>query len=582
MEVIEYTKFINLFQPIEIGGELFLDNNADPSTIQYQAILETPDEYLWEKENDYLYSCDNSPNPKLISHFVVTQLSHQNDPVKIKLPKDFQNVELTKSYAEFVRESDMFNEDRHFTEETVSINLPIQNKLAEDIPLEIYFKNISKRWKKEIELAEEVIILSPYVTEPTAITVTKNTVGNKCKLFTLFSAELFVNQSSSVKTLIKLKKSGVNVYALKDLHAKVVFVSEKFASIGSQNLTHNGTKNKEATVIVKDKNKLVEIENSINEWIKDSYEITLEMLEEMKIAVKPFLNKYKVILEEAKKIDNEIETLIDEYGYDRKIKNLNDVIALKKQSYNYISCEIKRNSNKRGKYSLFPQSESDINVFYEKKHVIGWVLESGYRYICLHKNTGKIGWAKIVEGRITYFGSGVLDKSQFYIGEFYCSVSFSNINGSDFFTTSNLLVTIKIKYEELDFKVVFKTWFDIDGISVIDMRIIPHYQKEDPKNLFHWMNTHEEIISKKVKSAKRAKDFLEFIQANEQFFKNEIYKSLVSPFLYKNNKDLGDDAAKFFSSKFIELSLIEVQDHPFLIAEDQMILGKTYNHHFYS
>jgi len=83
-------------------------------------------------------------------------------------------------------------------------------------------------------VADEVVIVSPYITSNTAEIVTSKVTPGKCDIYTLFKAELFINLSSSIKTLIRLKKRGCRIYSVPKLHAKIIITSNDFATVGSQ------------------------------------------------------------------------------------------------------------------------------------------------------------------------------------------------------------------------------------------------------------------------------------------------------------------------------------------------------------
>ena len=100
--------------------------------------------------------------------------------------------------------------------------------------------------------AERVLLLSPYLTSRTAEAVLLTTLGKRCEVYTRFRTEDFATGASSIRTLGRLQEHGCTLYELPSLHAKVFLVPGLFASIGSQNLTRQGTLNKEATTVFTD------------------------------------------------------------------------------------------------------------------------------------------------------------------------------------------------------------------------------------------------------------------------------------------------------------------------------------------
>jgi phosphatidylserine/phosphatidylglycerophosphate/cardiolipin synthase-like enzyme len=78
-----------------------------------------------------------------------------------------------------------------------------------------------------------------------------------------------------------LHERGCKLYHLPRLHAKIIISPGRFATIGSQNLTRNGVKNKEASVITFDNNEVKKIEDLLNKWIYQRRSITFEMIQQL-------------------------------------------------------------------------------------------------------------------------------------------------------------------------------------------------------------------------------------------------------------------------------------------------------------
>lgn len=155
--------------------------------------------------------------------------------------------------------------------------------------MEFYLKSIDRRWKKEsANSVESVLFLSPYVTSNTAALVLKNADPKISQLHTVFSFYNFASGASSVATLRRLKEKGCKIFHLEGLHAKISINDKSFASIGSQNLTLRGTKNKEGTVVIKDKNKISELKYLVDAWTEDSIPITDLMLDKVENLIAPY------------------------------------------------------------------------------------------------------------------------------------------------------------------------------------------------------------------------------------------------------------------------------------------------------
>lgn len=188
-------------------------------------------------------------------------------------------------------------------------------------PPKYYLRNISRRWQTEIKKVDDkVIILSPYLTSKTGEAVLRGSKFAECEIYTVFSVHNFVSGASSLKTLKNLHQRGCKLYHLPRLHAKIVIAPGIFATIGSQNLTRNGVKNKEASVITFDKEEVEEIEKMLDRWLPQRKLITSEMLNKLEDKVKELRRKFSLINRELRKEINDLENEIWE-NQDERLEN---------------------------------------------------------------------------------------------------------------------------------------------------------------------------------------------------------------------------------------------------------------------
>jgi hypothetical protein len=188
-----------------------------------------------------------------------------------------------------------------------------------------YLKNISRRWHAEIKKLDDndkIIIFSPYLTSKTAEAILKGSNFKECKVYTIFSVRNFVSGASSLKTLKFLHQRGCKLYHLPKLHAKIIISPGRFATIGSQNLTRNGVKNKEASVITFDKKEIKKIEEMLARWLIEPkpLPITIEMMNELEAKITALRKKFSLINRELNKEISELEKEIRR-NEDKRIEN---------------------------------------------------------------------------------------------------------------------------------------------------------------------------------------------------------------------------------------------------------------------
>lgn len=411
----------------------------------------------------------------------------------------------------------------------------------------LYFRNISRRWKKEASKSEELVFFSPYITSSTAETVLLHDAGPDCTIYTCFKAENFACRASSLKTLKNLIQSGCELFHIEDLHAKVM-LSEDFISIGSQNLTNSGRTNLEATFSSQDPSYIRHGQNAIEDWVNLAKEITLEMIEDMEDEVSPLIVEYDKIKELFNTADNivaEKETTRQKVEA-KRIKEIRENNARLRQlavnagniiqSSRSIHARVKllQNQGKYGDvtftYSLVPWGGSFLFWDLGGKKI---ELKRQNRYLFMDIESGRVSWARINKGRITYFSDVVSTSDRVSIGRWLCKLNFKS-NWSNVNFGHNL--TITITYLRTNIELVYKCHFDLNFLTNIYLNIEKSKNHIEADEIIAWNEKHCEEFS------------------------DSIAHHILSPFLY-NRKLLGKQADDFFVSplryRYISLGLIK-------------------------
>lgn len=191
---------------------------------------------------------------------------------------------------------------------------------------DFYLRSIDRRWKKEIASAEDAIIfLSPYLTSNTANLVLREANPKIIQIYTVFSFQNFVSGSSSIKTLRQLKNKGIQLFHLEKLHAKVLIIDKKFASLGSQNLTFGGTRNKEASITISQAEQVIKLNKLVESWLVDAISISDEMIAKAEDLVNSLQEKIAPIL-------NEITCAEEQYWYELRLEEMQKRIPKVRQT----------------------------------------------------------------------------------------------------------------------------------------------------------------------------------------------------------------------------------------------------------
>lgn len=286
---------------------------------------------------------------------------------------------------------------------------------------EIYLRDVARRWKSELDTDKKVYILSPYITSK-AEDVLAN--AKNCEIYTDFSIENFVFGSSSLSTLKNLINKGFEVYSVPNLHAKIILIADTFVSIGSQNLTNQGTKNKEATFTSTSLEVVKFVENEFKDnWISNRKEITLEMIEYLESEIKPLKKIYRDLKKGMGKVENFIAEQEKQHEikhkekieYEKKLARLKAKLVEIEKTQLFIQGSVRNVESSQfwlgGFYSkvwtFVPDSQYGADLLNWRIGIKEKSIEKTHYYLSLIENTGKLSWARVMKTRITHFQQGI-------------------------------------------------------------------------------------------------------------------------------------------------------------------------------
>jgi hypothetical protein len=414
----------------------------------------------------------------------------------------------------------------------------------------LYFRNVSRRWKKEAVSTNSLTFFSPYITSSTAETVLLENEHLSCEIYTVFKAENFACRASSLKTLKRLIQSGCELFHIDDLHAKVM-LSDDFISIGSQNLTNKGKSNLEASFCSDDPNFIKYTQTEVENWINIAEEMTLEMIEDMEEEIASLIkeyDKFKSLFNFTDEVVANKEAIrkLQEKENNARIRNIFDNALNIVQSNKLIFADVRQiiNHGEYGDetytYSLIPSPPSASFLHW---HIEGkeQVLEKKNRYLFMDIESGRVAWARVNKGRITYFCDSVFKGEEVFIGEWLCKLGFES-NWSDFQPRQNL--TISISYMNTDIKLVYECHFDLKFLTDICLKTDESQNLHEADEIILWNKTHFEEFSE------------------------SIAHHMLSPFVY-TQKLTGKEANKFFiqPTRWREISLGLINGFPILLSK---------------
>jgi len=161
-------------------------------------------------------------------------------------------------------------------------------KLVTDNLEEQLFQELNKSRKS-------ITIISPFISIYTAEKLIKKLQKDKvkCTLITRFDRSLFVSGSSSIEALELLKSHGVEILALKNIHAKVYIFDEKVCITGSANFTKKGLiENKELLMFLYEQHETIPILSYAQQLLTDILKSGNWNVDEKMISIEIEMKKY--------------------------------------------------------------------------------------------------------------------------------------------------------------------------------------------------------------------------------------------------------------------------------------------------
>ena len=308
-------------------------------------------------------------------------------------------------------------------------------------------QDVSSRWKKNISNAQKSItVFTPYLDKMLLKLLSKNDFIDKTDItiVTDFNPEHLLQNPNQLLSIKNLIKTGYDVTSLRGLHAKVLLIDEKFISIGSQNFTSRGRKNKEATVFPINSIKGTKIIKTLKNWKHESIEIEEALVDLLISRLKKQFKRYDKFLDEINEIFNQgIEEIKSQRQESIKIH----FDKLEKQSriklaYGPIyGCVEYLESSSDSYFEIDRAGYYTLRVLYDNNSLVHWNIynQNGeHEYYRLNRlsiypifiaDTNQIGFARLAKTRITYVRNSVSWTEPFDIlnDSFKVSVTFPKV-----------------------------------------------------------------------------------------------------------------------------------------------------------
>lgn len=423
---------------------------------------------------------------------------------------------------------------------------------------DFFATDVYPKWRQRVkEATESVIVFSPFFDSLLLRLLKVNTTlsPDNISVVTFFSADNLLELKGQLITVKKLIKTGIKVYQLDRLHAKVLLTDDKWVTVGSQNFTKNGTLNKETTVMPKES-----LENSVfiqtlKEWLQEAIPINEELVDSLLKGLQKNFKEQEALTKQSK-IDQAL--IIGQYSKQKIAELIKKLKALEKDSniqfkdgYAYGTVTTLWNENDCID-TLLADHNCDFTLWKRREvdgRYIPLKLERLSMFPMLMPETMQMGFIRVGRTRISYIRDALTwTNRELKLGqlELTVSIEFPRQHVKE----RNMVVTLD--YKKLE-KCTIDFLFNGTEAKLINSKFRKPRGQTSPRHIYF-----TSLIA----------DFLG--NPNEL---DEFLSSFFSTFRYKKLGINNPNVTSYFTRKYYRLSIVEFKGSPFLIIQPNEALN---------
>ena len=337
------------------------------------------------------------------------------------------------------------------------------------------FSNVVDEWVAVASNSlpeEDLFIFSPYATGSVIEKVFETSKSENKFFITSVTADAYLSQSLDFELLLNLIKSGIKVFHLPNLHAKVL-VSGKNLIVGSQNFTSKGEVNVEASVSLRISIKEArKIQNQINNTLYEAYFITFEFLESLMREYKKLEFEYLELAQKIKKLDTKTTKLLKNSTLSKR-EITDEIEDTQKNLESHFLSKYARVTFKEYQTTFGELDYCTLQIYHQGNNFIQFrkrvrkrddpskrsliTLERGKRYLCFDTSSFRLFW---VNANLRQIGRFLTFRWVSLISSDYCKIELITPNEEEFF--SNIKLSL---YQPENEEVVF-LFFMFTGKSI--------------------------------------------------------------------------------------------------------------------
>lgn len=407
-------------------------------------------------------------------------------------------------------------------------------------PVSFRTTKVAEAWRRAVLDAENgLIVFSPFITSDTAEEVLA--AATRVEIHTRFDVKSFASGASSLATLKALSDAGHQIFHVDNLHAKIVLSKGKFVSVGSQNLTKGGTKNREITALFPGPDACREVEDLVAPWLAKRTLVKPEMIDELETLIGPAVQSFADANKKIQAAQRQFDASMQRRERNtRRLAVLHDAIQVRGASAEILA----RVADVRGTHvsrSLKPLLSKDDN--FTAWRINGSIrrIEPFFRCLCINEETGHVGWARVVGKRISYVSAARTIVSP----KLRASFALRGV-------TPPVIGITALRRGDLADKGNLRIRFTIDGVTCsIRMWYAPGHLEVTSSS-----SSDDDLL---------AQEFAAAMSSSSGKFRRGIIRALSEPFKFKKKLFGGPTADFFFGRKIVSLRLVTDEGNPALL-----------------
>lgn len=402
---------------------------------------------------------------------------------------------------------------------------------------DFHASDLFEKWKSLVKGAEYSIeLFTPYLDYTINTLLEDIPERISVTIITALEGDSLFQRGYQLKSLKDAINNGIAVKNLNGLHAKILVVDNAFISLGSQNFTNRGRKNKEAGMISEASFKDSKLIATLNDWIEESKNVSVELIDELLIYIEENEEEISKI---KKKFDQNIEKIISDFNQ-KELENQIATSSYFNTTYRFAQGEVILTRTIPppfyNYYSFFAQEHNNLCKWIKtnngkQEHI---ELENYKYYPALNVKTMRMVYLRIHTSRITYMKTAfnMSEWNGYEIDKKKYKLDFEFLKSST--KHSNMKVTL---FKESIGKATLYYLFNGSTFSLTQTK----YNNELIKQTIE-----KELLSRK----ENLSDFLKF---------------LIEPAKFKTTMKQPKEIEKFLPEYSYRVGILEYQDLPILI-----------------